>query len=85
MGEEIERDFYEDNKQKRLFELSAQSDEEKNLQGSSSRSNTLDDVEFAEPFDLKIKIKIVLLQNIGILIGFWFMLFMAIYSEKINF
>ena len=85
MGEEIERDFYEENKQKRLIELSAQSEEEKNLQGNSSRSNTLADVEFAEPFNLKIKIKIVLLQNIGILIGFWFMLFMAIYSEKINF
>lgn len=85
MGEEIERDFYEESKQKRLIELSAQSEEEKNLQGSSSRSNTLVDVEFAEPFDLKIKIKIVLLQNMGILVGFWFMLFMAIYSEKINF
>lgn len=85
MGEEIERDYYEDKKQKRLIELSVQSEEEKNLQGNNSRSNTLVNVEFAEPFDLKIKIKILLLQNTGILCGFWFMLFMAIYSEKINF
>jgi hypothetical protein len=79
MGDEIERDFFEEIRQKKLMELSCQSEEEKNLATRSSDFETI-----GEPFNLKIKIKILIVQNTGILLGFSFMLFMALFSEKIN-
>ena len=82
MGEDIERDFFEENQRKVLAEVSAQSDEEKHLACSSKMGDV--DSYIHEPFDIKIKIKILILQNTGILLGFSFMLFMALFSDRIN-
>ena len=77
MGEQIEKDYFNDKKVRKLNETVDQIEEEKNL-----AQNT--DVKVEEPFEIQIKLKILFLQNIGILFGFCFMLFMAIYSERIQ-
>ena len=72
MGEEIERDYLlEKNRMKPTTEEERNLNEEKN-----SNVN--------EEFDLKIKIKILLIQNLGIILGFSLMLIMALFSENIN-
>ena len=53
-------------------------EEEKNLNGS----NTTNDQNIM--IDIRVKVKVLIIQNIGIIIGFSFMLVMAIYSENIK-
>ena len=78
MGEQIEKDYFNDKKSKKQNDTADQVEEEKNLAQNV-------DVRVEEPFEIAIKLKILFLQNIGILFGFCFMLFMAIYSERIQF
>lgn len=53
-------------------------EEEKNLNGSSATN------EADLAIDIRVKIKVLIIQNIGIVMGFSFMLIMAIYSENIK-
>ena len=53
-------------------------DEEKTLNGSGSTNEQMPLI------DIRIKIKVLIIQNIGIIMGFSFMLLMAIYSENIK-
>jgi hypothetical protein len=53
-------------------------EEEKTLNGSGSTNEQMPMI------DIKIKIKVLIIQNIGIIMGFSFMLLMAIYSENIK-
>jgi len=76
MGDEIERDYLTAKLNRKLKNLT---EEERNL--SSSLKRILNN---REMFDMKIKFKIIFIQNIGIILGFCFMLFMAIFSEKIQ-
>jgi hypothetical protein len=96
MGEEIERTELHERRKSIKKEIP---EEERQLQMSpinnsnNSDSNRNNDVTFnglcdsecdEEVFDLGLKIKIMIIQNLGIIIGFGFMLLMALYSEKIN-
>jgi hypothetical protein len=76
MGDEIERDYLTGKLDRKLKNLT---EEERNL--SSSLKKILNN---REMFDIKIKLKIIFIQNIGIILGFCFMLFMAIFSENIQ-
>jgi hypothetical protein len=96
MGEEIERTELHERRKSIKKEIP---EEERQLQMSpinnsnNSDSNRNNDVTFnglcdsecdEDIFDLGLKIKIMIIQNLGIIIGFGFMLLMALYSEKIN-
>ena len=70
MGEQIEKDHLEEEQKKVL-----------NRSDSASSQNNL----IQDSFSIMIKIKILLIQNVAILLGFFFMLLMANYSEHIKF
>jgi len=70
MGEQIEKDHLEEEQKKVL-----------NRSDSASSQNNL----IQDSFSIMIKIKILLIQNVAILLGFSFMLLMANYSERIKF
>lgn len=74
IGEEIERDYMFEKMQ--ALDQSNIPEEEKNLKSSNSTEHIL--------IDINIKIKVLIIQNIGIILGFSFMLLMAIYSENIK-
>lgn len=76
MGDEIEKDCLAEMKERFINDISNMSEEEQALAKSTLR--------LYEPFDLLLKIKILIIQNIGIIFGFSFMLLMAIYSERIQ-
>ncbi|CAF0912329.1 unnamed protein product [Brachionus calyciflorus] len=78
MGEEIERDLLSK-------KYSIKNDECKTLSqnGNELKPSEPTHEDISQIFDFGIKIKILIIQNIGILLGFGFMLFMAIYSEVI--
>ena len=71
LGDEIERDFHAN------ANLNKTNDEERTLSNPSTSKPQ-------EPFDLGLKLKILVIQNIGIITGFSFMLIMAIYSGEIS-
>ena len=73
MGEEIERDYLIE-KRKLLYNNGKIPEEEVQL----NFSNSLD---VPETFDAYIKIKVLVIQNIGIVLGFSIMLIMALYSD----
>jgi zinc transporter ZupT len=73
MGDQIERDYLEEKLQKRIEKSNRDSAEEKQLANKEAS------------FDVMIKIKILIIQNLAILFGFSFMLIMAIYSDHIKF
>jgi hypothetical protein len=56
-----------------------------NVDHSRSLTAAMDAAHNDVSFIMKIKIKIIIIQNIGILTGFSFMLLMALYAEKIQF
>ena len=84
MGDEIERDYMEEKRQKKHLEMNGLTDEEKNLTNASTKCHTTDEHE-SDNCELKNKIKVFLLQNTGIILGFSFMLLMALYSGNISF
>lgn len=73
MGDEIERDYLLE-KRKMLFDQEKYSEEEINLDNPGS-------IDLPEVFDLSIKIKVLLMQHLGILLGFSVMLIMAMKSD----
>lgn len=73
MGEEIERDYIREKRQI-MFDEGKIPEEEINLDSSSMEVS-------AETFDLKIKLKVLLMQNLGIVFGFSVMLIMALKSD----
>ena len=73
MGEEIERDYLIE-KRKLLYNNGKIPEEEVQLNFSNS-------LEVPETFDAYIKIKVLVIQNIGIVLGFSIMLIMALYSD----
>lgn len=73
MGDEIERDYLIE-KRKLLFDQDKLPEEEINLDYTSS-------ADLPEVFDLTIKIKVLLMQHLGILLGFSVMLIMAMNSD----
>ena len=80
MGDQIEKDHLEEKRIKKL-------NEQKNV---PSRTVNALDLNFnnnpiKDSFEIMIKIKILLIQNVAILLGFFFMLLMANYSEHIKF
>lgn len=77
IGEEIEKDYLNE-------KYSISNDECKSFGDNQIKTdeNTNDT---SQIFDLSIKIKVLVIQNVGILFGFAFMLFMAMYSELIAF
>ena len=79
MGDQIERDYLEEKQKKRQEEFNQLSEEEKQLENLNTNPGLEDS------FDVVIKIKILLIQNVAIMFGFSFMLIMAIYSEHIRF
>lgn len=79
MGEEIERDYLNE-------KYSIGNDERRTLSQNGcndSKRGEESTEDITQIFDFAIKLKIIFLQNLGILFGFGFMLFMAIYSEII--
>jgi len=79
MGDEIERDYLLEKKQNELVNSPSPV---ATLSSSSSKTGSIED-EY-EDLDLTIKFKVFFLQNLGIIVGFGFMLVMAFYAEKIN-
>jgi len=73
IGDEIERDYLLE-KRKMLFDQEKYSEEEINLDNPGS-------IDLPEVFDLSIKIKVLLMQHLGILLGFSVMLIMAMKSD----
>ena len=85
MGEEIERDYMEEKRQKRHLAMNGLTDEEKNLTNVSAKCDTSEERELDHnDCELRNKIKVFLLQNAGIILGFSFMLIMALYSGNIS-
>jgi hypothetical protein len=86
MGEEIEKDYLEEKNRERRLVFG----KDENVEGSTSSSpNVLKEnksPKFFEPieFDFKIKLKIIFIQNLGIIFGFSFMLIMAFVADNIN-
>lgn len=80
MGEEIERDFIH-NKMNSKVPKAVISGCDDNEKGDDDETKSNED----EKSKIFLQIKILLIQNLGILLGFFFMLFMAIYSEAIAF
>lgn len=77
IGEEIEKDYLNE-------KYSILNDECKTFADNQTRiEDKIHDT--SQIFDLTIKLKVLAIQNIGILFGFTFMLFMAMYSELIAF
>ena len=80
MGDQIEKDHLEEKRIKKLNESNNGSPETANALNLNSKNNPIED-----SFEIMIKIKILLIQNVAILLGFFFMLLMANYSEHITF
>jgi hypothetical protein len=80
MGEQIEKDHLEEKRIKKLNESNSASADTPNALNINSKNNLIED-----SFGIMIKIKILLIQNVAILLGFFFMLLMANYSEHIKF
>lgn len=97
MGEEIERDKLNESASLMLKSLSGQAvagdevDEARRaLRAGDTEPATSQQVESSgtasrNVVGMAFKIKILVIQNIGIVTGFSFMLLMAIHSESINF
>ena len=71
LGDEIESETLEEAKTK------SSNDEERALSNQEFRK-------LEEPLNLKLKFKIFVIQNLGIIFGFSFMLIMAIYAKDIR-
>ena len=84
MGDQIERDYLEEKIRKKQNEISLTTvvEEEKEQRTSN---DSLKKVSIEDSFNVAIKIKILLIQNVAILLGFMFMLLMGVYSEHIKF
>ena len=84
MGDQIERDYLEEKiiKKQNKINLTTEVHDEKE-QGTPNAS--LKKASADDSFNVTIKIKILLIQNVAILLGFMFMLLMAVYSEHIKF
>ena len=74
MGEEIERDYIREKRQL-MYDEGMIPEEEIYLNSSGS-------MESMETFDLKIKLKVLFMQHIGILFGLLVMLLMALYGPE---
>jgi hypothetical protein len=74
MGEEIERDYIREKRQL-MYDEGMIPEEEIYLNSSGS-------IESMETFDLKIKLKVLFMQHIGILFGLLVMLLMALYGPE---
>ena len=74
MGEEIERDYIREKRQL-MYDEGTIPEEEIYLNSSGS-------IESMETFDLKIKLKVLFMQHIGILFGLLVMLLMALYGPE---
>ena len=82
MGDEIERDYIEEKEKNKLKESSQNSEEVEQL---DTQNSNVKRVLIEDSFNIMIKIKILLIQNVAIILGFSFMLLMAIYSDHIKF
>lgn len=80
MGDQIEKDHLEEKRIKKLNEQKNVPAKTANALDLNSKNNPIED-----SFEITIKIKILLIQNVAILLGFFFMLLMANYSEHIKF
>ncbi|RNA27103.1 zinc transporter ZIP14 isoform X1 [Brachionus plicatilis] len=76
IGEEIEKDYLSE-------KYSILNDECKTFSDNQAKKGDHSN-DTSQIFDLSIKIKVLVIQNVGILFGFAFMLFMAMYSELIT-
>jgi len=74
MGEEIERDYVLEKRQA-MYKTENAPGEEINLERLVANERTGDKAEF---FDLRIKLKVLFLQNLGIILGFSVMAVMAL-------
>ena len=81
MGEQIEKDYLEEKEKKKLkkLNLSTEAQNQREQEMPNDHENKVPD-----SFDAIIKIKIFVIQNFGTVLGFIFMLLMAIYSENIE-
>lgn len=79
MGDQIEKDHLEEKRIKKQSESNNVSPNRANELNLNMKNDSKDS------FEIMIKIKILFIQNIAILLGFFFMLLMANYSDHIKF
>jgi hypothetical protein len=84
MGEEIERSFLINESKKLASPTARNNNNNVSNDNEEERSLSNPSLKAARPFNFQIKIKILIIQNIGILLGFGFMLLMAFLSEHIK-
>lgn len=90
MGDEIEKDYKREIMMKRLEERKANKQPTKNEQNSVEMTTEENGfVEFSDDIDsssdlVKFRLKILFIQNLGVLSGFFVMLILAVFRDYIK-